>query len=253
MQVSTFMTTAPVTITPDAKLTEALALMDEHRVRHLPVVDGDLLVGVVSDRDALESPDSRVFEVMRSKVMTVGPDETVVSISVEMSVGRVGCLPVVDTGKLVGIVTEFDLIRLYTMVCQQDGMSGEVDPPIERIMTHQVVGLEATDRLADAEAAIATIDVRHAPVVSNGRLIGIISDRDLRRARGEGLPSDRPIADVMSQNVRTLAPADSLSAAAKLMTEFKISALPIVAGELLGIVTSSDIIDHCMETLRPGA
>jgi len=247
------MATDPVTITRDASLADALAIMDREHVRHLPVVDGDLLVGVVSDRDALEAPERLVRDAMRSKVMTVGSDETVVSISVEISVGRVGCLPVVDEGKLVGIVTEFDLLRLYTMVCAQGDRSGDVDPPIERVMTKQVVALETKDKLADAEAAIATIDVRHAPVVSNGRLVGIISDRDLRRARGDNLPSDTPIENCMSQNVRTLGPTDALSAAAELMTALKISALPIVtAGKLSGIVTSSDIVDHCMESLRSG-
>ena len=250
MRVSTFMTADPITIGSDARLSEALLRMDDHDVRHLPVVDEGALVGVLSNRDVLDAPDGLVRDVMQKRVVTAAPDESAGSLSTEVVLRGLGCLPVVRDGELVGIVTEFDLMRVFVRSCRAGMLSGEGDPPIEQLMTRRVVGVEATDRLKDAEAVLATIDVRHAPVVQQGRLVGIISDRDLRRARGGGVAAETPVEQIMTRNVRTLTSAHPLSEAAELMTEFKFSALPIVDGEVIGILSSSDVVDHCMKMLR---
>ncbi len=76
MRVSTFMTEDPFTIGSDASLAEALLLMDEHDVRHLPVVDAGTLVGILSNRDALATPSGAVSDVMHTRIVTVEPDVT---------------------------------------------------------------------------------------------------------------------------------------------------------------------------------
>lgn len=263
MEVARFMTRDPLTVEPGDSLRAALDLMDEHRVRHLPVVRGERLVGVVSDRDLLEATGgsvpsddarldgTRVESVMQTQPAYVNPEDSVVTVSVEVALRAIGCLPVVDRERLVGIVTEFDLLELLTAASRDGALSGEVDPPVRTRMTPGVRTLEESDSLGDALAHRAELEIRHLPVLSEGRLVGMVSDRDLRRAKGQGLPDSSPIEDLMAHGVCSLPPDAPLSQAAALMTERKISAIPVLEEErLVGILTTSDVLDHCINTLR---
>ena len=229
--------------------------MDDLRIRHRPVVDAGKLVGVLSDRDLLEIPEGSglVSEVMHADVATVTPDTSSVTLAVEIVMRGIGCLPVLENETLVGIVTELDILRAYAGVAREGKLTGNVDPPIETLMTKNVRTLAPTDTLADAFALLKELNARHAPVVSEAKLLGILSDRDLRRAHGNGLPNETPVADVMTKDVRTLEPSEVLSKAAELMVEHRISALPVVGsdeGELVGILSSTDVVEHCLGTLR---
>lgn len=249
------MTTDPVTVESTASLAEATTQMDDLRIRHLPVVDAGKLVGVLSDRDLLEIPQGKglVSEVMNADVATVTPDTTSVTLAVEVVMRGIGCLPVLENETLVGIVTELDILRAFVGVAREGTLTGNVDPPIETLMTCNVRTLAPADTLASAFALLANLKVRHAPVVSEAKLQGILSDRDLRRARGKDLSNETPVTDVMTKNVRTLAPSAILSQAAELMVEHRISALPVIgsdAGDLVGILSSTDVVEHCLGTLR---
>ncbi|MDX1546341.1 MAG: CBS and ACT domain-containing protein [Rhodothermales bacterium] len=107
------------TIAPAARLDEAYRLMRRHNVRHLPVVEGERLVGIVTDRDvrALTRPGSGVFgggtpvhRAMTPDPITAGPRDPVEEAARLMRRRKVGCLPVLDGGRLAGIVTVTDLL-----------------------------------------------------------------------------------------------------------------------------------------------
>jgi CBS domain-containing membrane protein len=126
--VADVMQAEPMTLRADENLDMTEDLMSLGRVRHLPVLDGERLVGVVSLRDLLacsltraldfEARERRVFlksvtvrEAMSERLITVPPKATQAEAAALMLRNRIGCLPVVDGEKLVGIVTETDLIR----------------------------------------------------------------------------------------------------------------------------------------------
>lgn len=130
MLVQDRMTRDPVAVSPDHTLADALRLTREHRVRHLPVVAGGALAGILSDRDvrlAMPSPlgeadaDRAAFpgrtpvaEVMTRDVITVGPRETVEDAARLLHRHRIGALPVVDAeGRLLGILSETDVLRAF--------------------------------------------------------------------------------------------------------------------------------------------
>jgi CBS domain-containing protein len=137
MRVREVMTPNPITIDPQAPVGTAVAVMRERSLRHLPVVDdrGEL-VGIVTDRDlrsamlapaidqyadaaergrvralAAELDDVRVSHVMTWGALTTGPDVMVAQAAAVMADARVGSLPVVEGQRLIGILTERDVLR----------------------------------------------------------------------------------------------------------------------------------------------
>jgi len=112
------MTPHPVTTTTNALVKEAVLLMEEVGCRHLPVLEDDRLVGILAKKDvSCECSSSRqVGEVMNRKLHTAMPDETVDVAAATMAVSKVDCLPVMEDGRLVGILTTYDVLDL---VCRR--------------------------------------------------------------------------------------------------------------------------------------
>lgn len=128
MRVSDLMTLKPITVAPDTPMLEARQRMVEERIRHLVVVEHARVVGIVTDRDIrlnLPSPATSlsVWEinfllarltvggVMTSSVIVIEPDRPIAEAARIMIDHKIGALPVVDEGRLVGIVTESDFVR----------------------------------------------------------------------------------------------------------------------------------------------
>ena len=130
MLVEDVMQAAVITITPKTSLPEAMRLVRHRGIRHLPVVEDDRLVGIVSDRDlkqamaspatALESHELRylldavtVDEIMTRAVVTVGRMFPIEEAARLMVTEKISALPVTERGKLIGIVTETDVLELF--------------------------------------------------------------------------------------------------------------------------------------------
>jgi CBS domain-containing membrane protein len=124
------MTTDVVALEESQHLGNLEASMRALRFRHMPVIDGRKLVGLVTQRDVLRTAGSsllphkhkqdqfinehfRVTDIMSRDVATVAPDDALVDVAARMSAGKLGCMPVVDAdGNLRGIITEADFVRL---------------------------------------------------------------------------------------------------------------------------------------------
>lgn len=112
------MVTDLVTVGPGDTAREAYKLMRDGRFRHLPVLEAGRLVGILSDRDlrpVLLSPGlahARVSELMSEDLTTVAPDAPVEDAASLLVVKKIGCLPVLEGDRLVGIVTETDLLAV---------------------------------------------------------------------------------------------------------------------------------------------
>jgi acetoin utilization protein AcuB len=118
----------PTALKPEESVLHAKLLMMRLGVRHLPVVDGDRLVGIVSDRDMRNYSPSyctsldvhelhyildrlTVDEVMKRHPITTAPETPIEDAARMMLSYGIGCLPVVEGGRLVGIITETDMCR----------------------------------------------------------------------------------------------------------------------------------------------
>lgn len=120
MQIVNLMTPDPVTIGPLDSLSKAKMIMDEGRFRRLPVIEGGQLVGILTERDLKQHTGAlavtRVNAAMRTQLITVTPYNTVEDAARLLLKHKIGGLPIVADGKLVGIVTTTDLLRAFLQV-----------------------------------------------------------------------------------------------------------------------------------------
>jgi acetoin utilization protein AcuB len=138
------MTTEPVTTTGQATVQEALDTASQHKLHHLPVVDEhDQLVGIVSEKDLLRSkPEKRVEEVMTRDVVTVTEYTALEEAARIMADRTISSLPVMRNGKLVGMITETDLFRVFLELLggREEGVRLTMLIPEEKGMLASVTG-----------------------------------------------------------------------------------------------------------------
>ncbi|MBO5770668.1 MAG: CBS domain-containing protein [Spirochaetales bacterium] len=172
MKVSQRMTINPITVTPEDNIYSVKDIMDREGIHRLPVLDSKgTLVGLISKSDILAaSPDfssspsihevayllSRltVSDVMSTEVMTISPDATVEQAARVMIDGEISCLPVIDNGVLVGLITRTDLFRLLIELlgARHYGVSASFTVKDEPGKLAEI-----TSKLASCEADIVSI------------------------------------------------------------------------------------------------
>lgn len=129
MFVSDWMTRKVITVSPEDSIADAAKLTKEKGIKHLPVVHGEKLKGILSDRDIKEyvptkatSLDvyelhyllakTKVKEVMKTKVYTTTPDTPIEEAAMLMRDQKIGCLPVIENNKVVGIISDKDIFKV---------------------------------------------------------------------------------------------------------------------------------------------
>ena len=135
MKIRKIMQTELVVLRAEEPLIKALEATASERIRHLPIVDGDRLVGMVTITDikhATPSPliegnqaeyrkilyDTPVSRIMRRSPITASPDATLAEVMRLMVANKIGCLPIVEGDKLVGIVSEIDVLKALLEVLE---------------------------------------------------------------------------------------------------------------------------------------
>lgn len=130
MKVRDLMSVDPITVSPDTTVFDARQTMVKERIRHLLVTEGQRLLGIVTDRDIrLNLPSQAtslsvwevnyllarltVEEVMTTGVIIIGPDQNARNAARLMLEHKIGALPVLDGGRLIGIITETDVLRAF--------------------------------------------------------------------------------------------------------------------------------------------
>jgi acetoin utilization protein AcuB len=142
--VDKWMTRDVITVLPHEKIIDAFELMQERGIRHLPVVEDSELKGLVTDRDIrlalipspLSSPDDRMYhlgalqrvdEIMATDLITVAPNTTIEEAAKLMAQYKIGAVPVVGQEKLVGILTETDVLAVFIEMLETIQASSRLD------------------------------------------------------------------------------------------------------------------------------
>jgi CBS domain-containing protein/nucleotide-binding universal stress UspA family protein len=218
MQVSEWMTPAPVTVTPSTPVPKVQELMLRRRIRHLPVVQDGRLVGIITDRDVRTTQPSpatgltvremhylldrlTVLAVMTRPVITVAPHESLTEAVRLMLENRIGGLPVMAGERLVGILTEVDLLRAFSTTLgvragrpprpagaplPEPASSRTILVPLDGASGSEAV-LETIGEIARAEDASVRLLSVHPPVHEvevEGRILAF-ADQETARVEAE--------------------------------------------------------------------
>jgi len=208
MLVADVMQAPVLTVTPKTTLPQAMRLVQHRGIRHLPVVEDDTLVGIVSDRDlkramaspatSLEAHELRYLldavtmdEIMTRAIITIGRMFPIEEAARLMVKEKVSALPVTEQGRLIGIVTETDVLELFVRGMGAGKPSSRIDV-----------------RLAEDSATLADVvhAVEHAGVAISS--IMTLGDRSGHKDVVIRVPSMDPRAAVASLQVRGYAVRD---------------------------------------------
>jgi acetoin utilization protein AcuB len=140
MEAQEMMHTNVVVVSPETSLSQARRLMHDNRIRHLPVVSGRSLVGIVTDRDLRNASPSQATTLERGEinyqmdttpiescmtrdVVVIRPQDSIIEGARQLLEGAFGCLPVVEHNQLVGIVKftrfKYDMCRSFDVGYEQ--------------------------------------------------------------------------------------------------------------------------------------
>ena len=270
--VADIMTPAPIVVEVPGSRSDAINTMVRNKLTGLPVVrasDG-MLMGVVSRRDIFRKFDEdQLSLIMKKGCITVSPDATVEEVAKIFSEMRIHRLPVVDEGKLVGIITPTDLLRIIKDM-KTDLLAEDV------IRTTCVTAFE-DEPLTYTIPAMRVSDVSALPVLdAHGKLVGIITDRDLfsdqvkdpealkelgisddanlagfrnvlplfYSATDKYMADDRTVKDFMVRNPTTVFKKTNLAEVAKMMVINDFGQIPVhgTKDELVGMIYDVDVL-----------
>lgn len=248
-----------LSVRPGDDLALAQQMMLWGNVRHLPVLDNGALVGVLTEHDILRHLAERggardaVSSAMTREVTTIAAESDLAQASALLLSRQIGCLPVMSGKEVLGILTRTDILGAQVTLGPAESAAAD-GPPVSLIMRRSVATVSPDQPLLDAVALMVDRDVRHVPVVDpEGRVVGIISDRDVRTALGDPLEALRreldevellTVAGVMTAPVITARREQPLSQVAQRFIDDRVGAIPVVdeGGALCGIVSYVDVI-----------
>ncbi len=131
-----------------------------------------------------------------SEVATIGADAAVTEVVAILGERKIGALPVVDGDEIVGIISERDVIY-----CLKDHGPQSLDWPVSRVMTAPAITAALDTEILSALAMMTQRRIRHLPVVSGGRIVGIVSIGDLVKFRIERIERE---AEAMREYIQSV-------------------------------------------------
>lgn len=183
MFVKDYMTPNPITVSPEDNFPQAISAIRKRKIRHLPVLEGDKLVGIIVEKDLLSNQPSpatvlsiyeiyslletlRVRQIMSHPVIAVEGDCPIEEAARIMVEKKISCLPVMDGKNLIGIITETDVFRVLVEV-----LGGDEN------------GFRFTLRLAEQVGELANVSGKIAQ--AGGNIVAVTSSSILDDGRRE--------------------------------------------------------------------
>ncbi len=264
MKISEVMRPGAYTIPEGESLGVAQAAMTRARIRHLPVMRATHLVGMLSERDvltarAIAADEDRLWwsisvrDAMRPTPQTAHPDDSLSEVAGRMAASKLGAMPIVERGKLLGIATITDVLDAEVRVAMGPSVANQLT--CVDAMTTWPITVSPDVPIFEAMRLLVRHGIRHLPVVdSTSALVGILSERDVREAIGDPaeylalapkLVTREPwVRDVMTTSVVTARFDMSLAELSRMFAEHRVGAIPVLDrfGALLGIVSYVDAL-----------
>lgn len=247
--IKTVLTSDVISVSPEALLSEAVALMEMNRISCLVVLRDNQPIGIFTERDLVflasrgcASHDVAIKGVMSKSIITAGIEIDLFDAYRLLETNNIRHLVVVDhNGEIAGVVTQTDIINNL-------GLEYFIElKNISKVMTKHVVTLQKEDSVRAALAMMAKHSISCVVVEDDTRPVGIITETDAVRLFRKGVDlTTISVKEVMSQPVTTISFDVSVHEAAITMNREKIRRLVIIDSEdrIVGLVTQYDIIKN---------
>lgn len=269
MHIKDIMSSKVVVVDKDQNLNDALKLMKKHKISRLPVINTNNnhereLVGIITEKDiALRLGSSRygnmppshfhVSTVMTPDPITLNAAENLGKAAKIMIENKIGGIPIVEDGEIIGIITKTDFIK----TCQ--GIPYNKTYIKDRMQT-DVMTVNPGDRLVHARRILIDEDIGRLPVMNGDEIEGILTAKDI----ADSMISFRKIVpdkyqaarirnliveDIMTQNVRTINEEKTIADASTFMIDEDFSGVPVTSdtGEITGMITKTDLMNFIAE------
>jgi signal transduction histidine kinase/CBS domain-containing protein len=244
LSVGDVMNKEVATISLEEKVASAAKMMSDNRISCLVVMDAGNVAGIITETDVLrrignKSNDlyrTKLSQIMSSPVESASSDLSILHASKIMGRKHIKRLPIMEKGKLVGIVTQTDLVRALTSY----GMWRDVS----EIMTRNIASVQTDANVADAAEIMTVRKISCIIVMDGNNVAGILTEKDLlgRVVALQRNPANIRMEEVMSFPVTSVPHNLSVFSASKLMEEMNIRRLVVMKDKrLCGVVTHTDI------------
>ena len=258
MQIKNLMSEDLITIDKDQNLSDALKLLRKHNVSRLPVTNNKELVGIISERDIANKLGSSKYEsmpasrlhvssVMVKDVFTVPQTMQLDDVAKLMLENGIGSVPVMDDGKMVGIVSKADFVTLAVGIAFEKYF-------VKELMSKDLTVVSPSERLVHARRQMKDAHVGRLPVVDDEKLAGMVTSKDLMRAfidfrkkvpekYQKSQIKEVLVEDIMSSNPTFTSKDATISEVSNIIMETGFNGLPVVDdGKVVGIITQTDIL-----------
>jgi len=240
-KVSDVMNPVVVSISPHSEMKELLDVLSIEKSGRVVVTDQGKPVAMVTTRSVVlayaeygrELSRLKVKDLMSEDLVKVRLDDELQAVLRLMLNKEIGGVPVMDGDVLVGIFTERELIKFMA----KRTYSGLVDS----VMSTDLKVIDEHEDTLEASKMMQRYKVRRLPVVSNGRLVGIITAADIVKSLARTL-DPRPVLEAGTRNPITVGRYETLMRIVRIMEERRIGTIPIVENEIVGIVTERDLL-----------
>ncbi|MBN2594428.1 MAG: CBS domain-containing protein [Sedimentisphaerales bacterium] len=244
LNVGDVMSKEVATISPEEVVISAAIIMSDSKISCLVVMDQDNVLGIITETDVLRRVGEKgkdIYQVKLSRIMSspvesVTSDLSVLEASKIMGDRHIKRLPIIEERKLVGIVTQTDLVRALTSY----GLWRDVS----EIMTRNIAGIQMHSSVAEAAKIMTTRSISCIMVMDGGDVVGVLTEKDMlgRVVALQRDPADTRMEEVMSFPATSVPSNFSVFSASRIMEDMNIRRLVITKDKhLCGVVTQSDI------------
>lgn len=265
MKIKNLMSENPITIDKNKNICDCLRLMYKNNLSRIPVVkstdNGEKeLVGIISEKDIANKIGSskyadmaisrfRVSTIMVKDLITADINEDTLEVANLMLENNIGAIPIMDSGKLIGIVTKSD----YISACKGKAYDKKI---VKEVMTSNPKSIDLKDRLVHARRIIIDSGIGRLLITEENDLVGIITSKDIAKAYvsfKRHTPEKHQstqlknlfVSDFMTKGVEKVNDNDTISNVASEMLETGYNGYPVSSddGEIVGIITQSDLLN----------
>lgn len=264
---SSWMSTPVKTVSPKTFIMEARQTMNNEKIRAMPVVQDEKVIGIITWRGLLRADipvidgvrwtkevflkEERVQDIMTVNPIGVLPNSPLPKSARIMLENKIPVLPVFDEKRgAQGILTTTDIFRF--IMSELPDLKSVLRA--EDYMTNDVVVVDPDTSLLEAQRLMGIKRIRSLPVIEEGKLVGLVTRTDMVKVEPSRFASHlnqkqsfaillQPIEKIMSRELITTTPKATLVTVAKSMLENKIHCLPVLddEGQLCGVITDSDL------------